>query len=133
MKEVIKLLNENPIGALATIDNGKPKVRPFGFMFEENGKFYFCTANTKEVYKQLKEVPIIQFTTTSKEFVTARISGEIKFSNDLQIKERIINSNDLVKSLYQTADNPTFEIFFLETGEAVLSDFSGQPSKNYNF
>jgi len=35
MEEVIKFLGENHIGFLASVDNGKPRVRPFGFMFEK--------------------------------------------------------------------------------------------------
>lgn len=133
MQEATKVLNENRVGSLATVNEGKPQVRPFEFQFEEKGKFYFCTANTKDIYKQLKAQPAIQFATTSKDYVTVRISGEIKFSNDLQIKERIISNNDLVRSIYRTADNPTFEIFYLEHGEAVVSDFSGQPPRKYSF
>jgi uncharacterized pyridoxamine 5'-phosphate oxidase family protein len=61
MKKVSKLLTENPMGFLATVENGEPRVRPWGFMFEENGKFYFCTNNTKDVYRQLQASPYVEF------------------------------------------------------------------------
>lgn len=133
MNELTKLLNENKSGYLATIEAGKPRVRPFEFQLEDGGKYYFCTANTKEVYKQLKENPIIEFSSTSKDFVTIRLGGKIKFSDDYKIKESVIQSNELVKSIYKTADNPAFEIFYMESGEGVVSDFSGNPPKKYNF
>ncbi|WP_368488653.1 pyridoxamine 5'-phosphate oxidase family protein [Clostridium sp. BJN0013] len=47
MEEVIKIFKENGYGFLATVEDGKPRVRPFGFMFYEDGKLYFCTSNTK--------------------------------------------------------------------------------------
>lgn len=133
MQEVIELLKENPMGYLATVENGEPRVRPWGFMREEEGKLYFCTNNTKEVYKQLKTTPCVEFSTTSKNFVWARIRGEIKFTDELAVKEKVLEAQGMVKSIYQTADNPIFEVFYIEHGTAILADFSGQPPKEFKF
>lgn len=133
MQEAVKFLNENITGFLATVEAGKPKVRPFQFMLEADGKFYFCTNNTKEVYKQLQANPYVEFSSTTPEFAWIRLSGEVKFSNSLEIKEKILATNGLVKSIYQTADNPIFEIFYIEHGTAVIADFSGQPPKVIEF
>lgn len=133
MEEILKFLKENPSGALATIDNGKPRVRPWGFMFEENGRFYFCTANTKNVYTQLKKNPYIEFTATSKDMVTVRLSGKITFTNDMNIKEKILETDPGVKSIYKSADNPIFEAFYVEHGDINVSDFSGNPPRKISF
>jgi uncharacterized pyridoxamine 5'-phosphate oxidase family protein len=133
VKEVIEFLYANPMGSLATMENNKPRVRPWGFMLEEDGKFWFCTANTKDVFQQLQKNPAMEFCATSKEMVTVRIRGEIKFSQDTAIKAKIIEKSALVKSIYQTPDNPVFEIFCLEHGNAVMFDFSGQPPKLFEF
>jgi uncharacterized pyridoxamine 5'-phosphate oxidase family protein len=127
MKKVIEFLNENINGDFATVEGEKPKVRPFQFMFEEDGKFYFCTANNKQVYRQLMTNPNAEFSSTSPKFAWVRLSGEVKFTDDIKIKERIIEHSGMVKSVYKTADNPIFEAFYIEHGSAVLSDFSGQP------
>lgn len=133
MKEVVSLLQENKMGALATIDNGKPRVRPWGFMMEENGKFYFCTANTKDVFNQLQATPFMEFTSTSKDMVTVRLSGEVIFTNDVNIKQKVLENNPMVKGIYHSEDNPIFELFYIEHGEASISDFSGQPPKEFKF
>jgi uncharacterized pyridoxamine 5'-phosphate oxidase family protein len=133
MREITEFLNENRSGAFATVENGRPKVRPWGYMMEDNGKIYFCTANTKDVYKQLKEVPFIEFTVTSKDMVTLRLSGEVTFTDDLAMKDKILNNNLGVKAIYKCAENPIFEIFYLEHGEAIFSDFSGQPPRKLTF
>lgn len=133
MNEAVKFLNENTNGFLATVEEGKPRVRPFQFMLEEEGKFFFCTANTKDVYKQLQATPYVEFSSSSPQFAWIRLSGEIKFSDDLKIKEKILENNGLVKSIYQRAENPIFEIFYIEHGVAVISDFSGQPPKKNEF
>lgn len=33
--------------------------------------------------------------------------------------------NPLVKSIYKTADNPDFTVFYLEDAHGVITDFSG--------
>jgi uncharacterized pyridoxamine 5'-phosphate oxidase family protein len=133
MEEVIKFLNQNRLGYLATVDNGKPRVRPWGFMFEENGKFWFCTNNTKNVYKQLMEVPYIEFSCSTPEFNTwLRISGKISFSKDKAIKEKIFQTNPMLKNMYQSADNPIFEVFCLEHGSASISGFT-TPEQKFQF
>ena len=40
-------------------------------------------------------------------------------------------ANPIVKSQYQTADNPIFEVFYLADAEAVIADFSGNPPRTY--
>ena len=133
MREVIDFLNSNAMGSLATVENGKPRVRPWGFMFEQDGKLWFCTGNTKDVFQQLQKNPAIEFTSSSQAYVTVRVRGEVKFSKDLDIKKKIIEYSPIVKSVYKTPENPTFEIFYLEHGKAIISDFSGQPPKTFEF
>lgn len=133
MKELVQFLEVNNMGSLATVDAGKPKTRPWGFMLEDNGKLYFCTANTKKVYGQLMKNPAFEFTSTSKEMVTVRVSGEAQFSNDRRIKEMVLDRYPNIKNIYQTADNPIFEVFYIEHGEATFSDFSGKEPRTFQF
>jgi uncharacterized pyridoxamine 5'-phosphate oxidase family protein len=49
----------------------------------------------------------------------------------MEVKKAIIEKNALVRSLYQTAENPVFEIFYLDEAKAVIADFSGNPPKEY--
>jgi uncharacterized pyridoxamine 5'-phosphate oxidase family protein len=108
-------------------------VRPWGFIFEENGKFYFCTNSTKDVYQQLLANPSVEFSTRSDTFVWVRLRGKIAFTEDLRVKEKILAGNNLVKSIYRSADNPIFKAFYIEHGLAVIGDFSGQPPKKFTF
>ena len=133
MKEVTRLLRETQYGFLATVDKGLPRVRPFGFMFEEAGKLYFCTNKTKAVSKQLKEVSYVEYSATTKDMVTVRLSGQIIFSEDLDKKEKALEASELVKRGYKSADNPIFEVFYMEHGTATISDFSGQPPREIKF
>lgn len=133
MMEIVEFLKKNVNGNLATIDHGLPRVRPFGFILYEDEKLYFCTNSLKDVYKQLIDVPYIEYAATSKEMVTVRISGKIYFCDDIEIKGKVLNVFDSIKTGYKTADNPIFKVFYLEHGTASISDFSGKPMKKISF
>lgn len=132
MNEVVKFLKENPIQYFATMGlDGKPKVRPFQFMIERDGKLYFCTNNQKNVFAQLQKSPYVEASSSSAKFQWIRLNGKVVFINDIEIKKDVIESSTLVKSIYKTAENPIFEVFYLEDAKAVIADFSGNPPVEY--
>ena len=134
MDKIISFLQKNNVGILATSENDRPHGRPQHIHLIKDGKFYFTTANVKDAFSQLKANPYIEFIVTTQEYVTVRISGEIKFAKDIDEKQIVIDNSPLVKKGYQTADNPIFEVFYLEHGEASLSDLlSGNPSESFSF
>lgn len=132
MNDVVKFLNENPVQYFATIGlDGKPKVRPFQFMIEKDGKLYFCTNNRKDVFAQLNKEPYVEISVSSPSFAWIRLNGKAVFLDNIEIKKEIIENSGLVKSIYQTADNPIFEIFYLDGVKAEIADFSGNPPVEY--
>lgn len=132
MKEVVNFLKENPVQYFATLGlDGKPKVRPFQFMIERDGKLYFCTNNKKSVFAQLQKCPYVEVTASSAKFKWIRLNGKVVFIDDIEIKKAVIESSTLVKSIYKTAENPIFEVFYLEDAKAIIADFSGNPPAQY--
>lgn len=127
MKKVVEFLQANPVQYLATVGrDGKAKCRPFMFCFEQDGKLWFCTNNTKDVYKDMLENPEIEISVSSLEYAWIRLAGKAVFENDMSVKEGCMK-NPIVKGQYQTADNPIFEVFYLENPHGVIADFSGNP------
>lgn len=133
MKTVVDFLVKSQIQYLATVGlDGKPKVRPFQFMLEDSGKLYFCTSNEKKVYSEMQKQPFIELCASGKNFSWLRLNGKVVFIQDFAIKEKVLESSPLVRSIYKTADNPAFEAFYLDEATATISDFSGQPPKVIN-
>lgn len=133
MEEVIAMLTAPGFGNLATVENGKPKVRPFAFMFEEDGRLFFCTADTKEVYKQLLACPFIEYTKTSEDMRWLRLSGEIQFDEDIRHKEKCFQTNPMLQDIYKSPANPTFKVFYLEHGKASIDSFTAETRKAFDF
>lgn len=48
----------------------------------------------------------------------------------MRVKEECMKSG-LVKSIYKTAENPIFVVFYIADGEATIADFSGAPPKKF--
>ena len=132
MSKAIEFLNENPVQYLATVGrDGKAKCRPFMFAGEVDGKLWFCTNNTKDVYKDMQENPEIEISVSSPSYAWIRLHGTAVFENNMAVKE-VCMQNPIVKGQYQTADNPIFEVFYLADAHAVIADFSGNPPKEYD-
>ncbi|MDR2967934.1 MAG: pyridoxamine 5'-phosphate oxidase family protein [Methanobacteriaceae archaeon] len=132
MKDLINFLKENSIMYLATLGlDGKAKVRPIEFMKEISGKLYFCTNNKKLVYKELEKSPDLELTTATPQYVWVRITGKANFTNDLKIKQVVLDSSEFVKRKFETPNHPNFAVFSIE-GKAVLAGLGGSFRKKYN-
>ena len=122
MSKVVEFLKENPVQYLATVGrDGKAKCRPFMFIGEMEGKLWFCTNNTKDVYKDMLANPEIEISTSSPSYAWIRLNGKAVFENNMAAKEMCMG-NPIVKGQYQTADNPIFEVFYLNNAHGVITD-----------
>ena len=132
VKTVTEFLIKSQVQYLATIGlDDKPKVRPFQFMLEEGRRLYFCTSNQKPVFKEIQKRPYVEFCASGAGFSWLRLSGKVVVSKDLGLKARIQEASPLVKSIYKTPDNPTFEVFYLADAAATIADFSGNPPQTF--
>jgi uncharacterized pyridoxamine 5'-phosphate oxidase family protein len=132
MSEIADFLVKSRIQYLATVGiDGKPKVRPFQFMMEEEGKLYFCTSNRKEVYREIQARPHVELCASGDGPSWLRLSGKAAFAADLGLKARIQDASPLVKSIYKAPDNPDFEVFYLAEASATIADFSGAPPRTF--
>jgi uncharacterized pyridoxamine 5'-phosphate oxidase family protein len=133
MDSIIAFLASNDTVFLATSDQGYPRVRPFQFQFEQDGRLWFCTAKDKEVYAQLVNDQRVELSCTGKNMTTLRLKGMARLDDDMGVKRRIMETNGLVRSLYGSAENPAFTVFSIDHGSAILFDFSGNPPRKFEF
>lgn len=60
IKTVLEYLTSIPAWYLATSVDNQPHVRPFSFAAEQDGKIWFCTATTKDVWEELLQNQLIE-------------------------------------------------------------------------
>lgn len=129
MNEVVKILSETPVQYLATVGrDGKAKVRPFAFCFEMDGKLWFGTNSTKDVYKDMQANHFVEVAVVTPAMETLRINGKVVFENNMAVKEAMM-AIPTIKGAYQTPDNPILEVFYLADAHAVISDMTGNPPR----
>lgn len=130
MKEVIEFLKKCGIFFLATVEDKSPRVRPFGAINEYNGKLYFITSNTKDVYKQLvknNQVEICASTPDS----WLRLSGSVKFDDSRDAKKAMLDSNPGLRRMY-SEDDDKMVVFYLENATGKIFSFV-KPMEEYKF
>lgn len=126
MDEVLTFLKDNPVFYLATVEGNIPKVRPFGFAMNFEGKLYFCTSNQKPVFRQLKANPNFEVCTTSKTNEWLRLKGKAVFNTTRQTKQAALDAMPMLKNMY-SVDDSLFELFYIEDAEATFTDMKGGP------
>lgn len=125
MREVLKFLTDNPTFYIATVEGDKPRVRPFGFVMEYEGKLHFCTNNQKKVFKQLQANPYFEVSTASPEGRWIRLRGKAVFNTTPATKAKALGLMPTLKSMYSVEDS-LFEVFYIDEGEADFCSMTGE-------
>lgn len=124
MNEVLAFLVDNKPFYLATVEGDIPKVRPFGFVMEFEGKLYFGTSNQKPTYQQLKANPNFEISATSKTGEWLRLKGKAVFNSNQKTKQAALDVMPTLSKMY-SVDDTIFELFYVEDGEATFKDMKG--------
>lgn len=124
LQKTLQFLTDNKIFYVATVDAGKPRVRPFGLAFELDGKLYFSTANTKPVYRQLQTDANLEISATSPQMEWIRLSGKAVFDANRAAKEKAFVTMPGLNDLYQGPDDPRFEVFYLSEAQVAFFSFA---------
>lgn len=128
MFDYAAILKANSSGVMATQDQGKIKTRVFQYLFSDGNRAYFCTSNEKPVFAQIKNNPYVSFCTYSADFApVVSINGKAVFLDDMALKTRALDENPGIKGLYNTPQNPTFEIFYIDVEEVQTFSFAQGP------
>jgi uncharacterized pyridoxamine 5'-phosphate oxidase family protein len=126
MKKALEFLQESGTYYLATTEGDQPRVRPFGAVFEYEGKLYFATSNTKKCFKQMLENPKVEICGMNKEGQWIRVSGEVANDDRREVREAALEAIPSVKSMY-SADDGIFSVLYFTKGTATISSFTVEP------
>jgi uncharacterized pyridoxamine 5'-phosphate oxidase family protein len=130
MNSAFDFLKAGGVFYLATCDGSKARVRPFGFSMKWNGRLYFCTNKTKDVYKQMAASPDVEISTMGADRTWLRIRGRIAFDDGRETKAQAFkDSPDLLRIYKKGVDDETFVTFYFTEAEATLYSFAQAPKK----
>ena len=130
MKEVYDFLKDCGVYYLATVDNGNPRVRPFGTVEIFEDKLNIQTGKKKDVYKQIlvnSNVEICAF----KDGKWLRISCELIPDDRMEAKKDMLDKNPNLRGMYNELDDNTI-VLYLNNSKATFYSFTEKP-KIINF
>ncbi len=126
MKKALEFLKESETFYLATTEGDQPRVRPFGAVFEYEGKLYIATANTKNCFKQMVENPKVEISSMNKSGQWIRITGEVANDDRREVKECALETVPVLKNMYNI-DDGIFAVLYFTKGTATISSFTDAP------
>jgi pyridoxamine 5'-phosphate oxidase len=121
-KEYVNFANENKTSYLATVEGDQPRVRCLGMWFADETGFYFQAQSVKAMCKQLQNNSKVEVYFNAKDFSKVmRVSGKVKFIEDLEMRAKCIQERPFVKNFGITEPtNPLLAVFQIYTGEAYF-------------
>ncbi len=126
MKKALEFLKECGTFYLATTEGDQPRVRPFGAVFEYEGKLYIVSNNTKKCFKQMLENPKVEISSMNKKGQWIRLAGEVAYDDRREVKELALNTIPSLKNMY-SIDDGIFAVLYFTKGTATISSFSAEP------
>lgn len=125
MEEILKFLEECGTYYLATIDNNKPRVRPFGTVLLYENHLYIQTGKVKNVSKQIAINPNVEIT-AFKDGKWIRIEGKLKEDERVEVKKAMLDKYPTLRGMYDENDSNT-EVLYFESGIATIASFTSKP------
>ncbi|MEA4986501.1 MAG: pyridoxamine 5'-phosphate oxidase family protein [Anaerovorax sp.] len=125
MEKVIQFLKENPVFYFATVDEGHPKVRPFGFSMLYNGKLYFGIGKNKKTFQQILKVPHVEICTCSQNQEWIRIHGEACIDESPDALSTAFETLPLLKQIYNDTTGQELGMVYLTNAVAEIADMKG--------
>lgn len=122
MNEIYSFIKEAGVFYLATSYQGVPYVRPFGELLLLDGKLYFNTGNTKEVYRQLQMNANVALCVFHKGR-TLRVMGTARENSDMNVRNAMLESQKGIAKMYEGKEH-TFVIFELNVNCAYFDTFN---------
>lgn len=125
MKDVQEFLKSAGVYYIATIDDGKPRVRPFGTaeIFEDH--LYIQTGKKKDVFKQIEKNNNVEIS-AFKDGKWIRISGNLIVDDRVEAKKDMLDKNPNLRGMYNENDDNTIVLYF-ENAKAVIYSFTESP------
>ena len=127
LEKVLEYLTSVPAWYLATTDGDQPHVRPFSFAAQHKGRIWFCTATTKDVYRELCANPKFELTAWKPGSGWLIMRGEADMVEDVTPEIRQAGYDHMMDlgEFHAGPDDPGLVFFSTKRAEAWICDIDG--------
>ena len=126
-KTIVEYLSSVPAWFLATCEGDQPHVRPFSFAAEQDGRIWFCTATTKDVYRELQANPKFELSAWKPGHGWVIMRGRANLSDHVNEEVRRAGFEHMVGlgETYTGPSDTTLTFFTVDEPEAWICDIDG--------
>lgn len=110
---------------VATLDNGLPRVRPTGVVTFFQDKIWFHVGQSKGVYKQISENPMVEIVSVGEGGGWIRISGEAVCVDDATVSNQALDSKPHLKNIYNEKSGLKLGNFYFKNAIVEISKADG--------
>lgn len=128
MNKIVEELKKIKIFYVATIEDNKPKVRPFSSVTEFEGNVYICCGKQKEVYTQLTNNSYIEICGMYDQGSWLRVSAKCVEDERIEAQIAMLEYKTGPSQLYKPNDG-RFVVFRLEEVKALKFNFYAAPEE----
>ena len=121
MQEVHDFLKKAKTFYLATVEDGQPRVRPFGAVHIFENKLYIITGKAKAVSKQMAENPYIEICAVDGRN-WLRIQAVAVADDRVEAKQSMLDTYPILQGLYKADDDNT-NVLYLKDAVATFLSF----------
>lgn len=121
-KDCFRFIRECTYFFLATSADGKPRLRPMGFIYADDKALYIATDNRKNVYSELFHNPRVElasYNLNTRRWI--RISGRAEQDSSGGVREEMENLYPMIRQEYIQQDEMFFVIFKINIEEATIA------------
>ena len=124
---VMKYLTGIPAWFLATCEGDQPHVRPFSFVAEQDGALWFCTATTKDVYRELAANPKFELSgwKPGHGWIVLRGKADLTDKAGTEVRRAGYEHMTGLGEVYDGEGDPTLTFFSVKDPLAWMCDIDG--------
>lgn len=118
--EILAFLNDHRDFAIATLDDGKPRVRTLWLHKADETGIYFMAGKLKDVYRQLSVNPQAELCFHS-EKMQIRIQGIVEnLDKDIELKQEILAARAFLHEWIEQKGLKYMAVFRIVNGTAII-------------
>ena len=127
IRTIVDYLTSVPAWYLATCEGDQPHVRPFSFAAEQDGRIWFATATTKDVYRELEANPKFELTAwkPGHGWIILRGKADLHDAANGDVRRAGFEHLCALGETYDGANDATLTFFSVTEPEAWLCDIDG--------
>ena len=118
---ILAFISINPVGFIATVEDGKPHVRGILMCWADEDGIVFGTGKMKDFHKQLAANPAVEICYYNlKDNVQVRVSGVVEQEDSIELKKQMAAKFDFLKLWFEQYGYEFYVPYRLRHGRATV-------------